>query len=98
LKYGKEKNVIAVKVDNSQQPNSRWYSGSGIYRHVWLVTTNNVFVDHWGTCITTPEVNEQSAKVNIQTSIRNASSNDQQVTLKISILDKADKQIAVVES
>jgi beta-galactosidase len=50
------KNVIAVKVDNSVQPNSRWYSGSGIYRNVWLVTTNKIAIDHWGTYVTTPEV------------------------------------------
>ena len=55
LKFGSQ-NTIAVKVDNSQQPNSRWYSGSGIYRNVWLVTANAVYVDHWGTNITTPSV------------------------------------------
>jgi len=65
LNFGSQKNVIAVKVDNSQQPNSRWYSGSGIYRNVWLTTTNPVRVDHWGTYITTPEVTEQSAKIKI---------------------------------
>ena len=65
-----EKNVIAVKVDNSQQPNSRWYSGSGIYRNVWLTTTDHVGVDHWGTYITTPEVSEQSAKVVVKTTLR----------------------------
>ncbi|MBP7887354.1 MAG: beta galactosidase jelly roll domain-containing protein, partial [Candidatus Marinimicrobia bacterium] len=54
LNYGDENNIIAVKVDNSQQPNSRWYSGSGIYRNVWLVVTDKVFVDHWGTFVTTP--------------------------------------------
>lgn len=42
-------NVVAVKVDNSDQPNSRWYSGCGIYRHVWLVKTSPVHVAHWGT-------------------------------------------------
>ena len=41
-------NVIAVKVDNSDQPNSRWYSGCGIYRHVWVTKTNAVHVKHWG--------------------------------------------------
>jgi len=98
LKYGEEKNTIAVKVDNSQQPNSRWYSGSGIYRNIWLVTTNNVFVDHWGIYITTPEVNEQSAKVRIQTTIRNVFPNDQKIILKISVLDKTDNHIADIES
>ncbi|MEP6911695.1 MAG: beta-galactosidase GalB [bacterium] len=64
------KNVIAVKVDNSQQPNSRWYSGSGIYRNVWLTTTDDVGVAHWGTYITTPEVSEKSAKVIVKTTLR----------------------------
>jgi len=40
IKYGNDKNIIAIRVDNSQQPNSRWYSGSGIYRNVWLIITN----------------------------------------------------------
>ncbi len=43
LKFGNEKNILVVKVDNSKQPNSRWYSGSGICRNVWLVTTNDVY-------------------------------------------------------
>ncbi len=64
------KNVIAVKVDNSQQPNSRWYSGSGIYRNVWLTTTGHLLVDHWGTFVTTPEVSAASAKVSIKTTVR----------------------------
>ncbi len=46
-------NVIAVRVDNSDQPNSRWYSGCGIYRHVWLTATERVHVDHWGVYVKT---------------------------------------------
>ena len=46
------KNVVAVRVDNSDQPNSRWYSGCGIYRHVWLTKTNAIHVKHWGTKVT----------------------------------------------
>ena len=42
------KNVVAVRVDNSDQPNSRWYSGCGIYRHVWLTQTHPIHVKHWG--------------------------------------------------
>ncbi len=63
LVFDHKNNVIAVKVDNSKQPNSRWYSGSGIYRNVWMVTTNNLHVDHWGTFVTTPRVNKDSASV-----------------------------------
>jgi beta-galactosidase len=72
LNYG-GKNVIAVKVDNSAQPNSRWYSGSGIYRNVWLVTTGRLAIDHWGTYVTTPDVNNESALIDINTTIKNTS-------------------------
>jgi beta-galactosidase len=68
LNYG-GKNVIAVKVDNSQQPNSRWYSGSGIYRNVWLVKTGTTHIEHWGTSITTPLVSTSSARVTVTSSL-----------------------------
>ena len=71
LKYGAEKNVISVKVDNAQQPNSRWYSGSGISRHVWLVTTSPVAVAHWGTYVTTPKVTSPMAAVEVKTTVLN---------------------------
>ena len=51
-------NVMAVRVDNSHQTNCRWYSGSGIYRHTWLLATNKVHIAHWGTFVTTPRVSE----------------------------------------
>ncbi len=98
LKYGNEQNVLAVKVDNSQQPNSRWYSGSGIYRSVRLVTTETIHVDHWGTYITTPEVSGQSAKVTIHTNVRNGAEQDQAVKVKTAVLDEEGKTVAEVES
>ncbi len=94
LKYGIEENIIAVKVDNSQQPNSRWYSGSGIYRNVRLVTTDKVSVDHWGTYITTPVVNKKDATVSVQTKIRNASAQDRPLTLETVINNMTGKKIA----
>ena len=68
LKFGDESNLIAVRVDNSAQPNSRWYSGSGIYRNVWLVTTGNVYVDHWGSFVTStlPDNGAASVKLSVQ--------------------------------
>lgn len=57
------RNVLAVRVDNSAQPNSRWYSGSGIYRHVRLILTEPVHVAHWGVAVTTPEVSSDRATV-----------------------------------
>ncbi|WP_158796457.1 beta-galactosidase GalB [Pedobacter sp. L105] len=87
------KNTIAVKVDNSFQRSCRWYSGSGIYRNVWLVTTNKIAVDHWGTYITTPEVNGQLAKVNLKIRLKNSGSASA-VTLKTFIYDVAGKAVA----
>ncbi|MEP7143427.1 MAG: beta-galactosidase GalB [Ferruginibacter sp.] len=94
LKYGAEKNVIAVKVDNSKQPNSRWYSGSGIYRNVWLVTTTKIYVDHWGTFITTPAITAQSATIHVNTNIRNTTGKKENISLTTIIYDAAGKEAA----
>jgi len=72
LNFGGQ-NTIAIKVDNSLQPNSRWYSGSGIYRNVWLNTTSKTSVAHWGTFVSTPQVTKDKASVSIQTTIKNTS-------------------------
>jgi beta-galactosidase len=93
LKFG-GKNIIAVKVDNSVQPNSRWYSGSGIYRNVWLVTTDKVAINHWGTYVTTPKVSAQSASVYLQTMVRNSSGKPVTIVLNSVILSPAGKPIA----
>src|SRR3989442_15737872 len=94
LRY-RARNVIAVRVDNSQQPNSRWYSGSGIYRHVRLVTTDPVHVDQWGTYITTPVVTRESAQVTIRTSIRNERRREQPAVLVTTVYDSGGKVVAV---
>src|SRR5579862_805 len=87
-------NTIAVKVDNSVQPNSRWYSGSGIYRNVWLVTTGKVAIDHWGTFVTTPEVTEKSATVHIKTVIKNYTGKPVQVAINSHVVSASDKSVA----
>lgn len=94
LNFGAKRNVIAVKVDNSQQPNSRWYSGSGIYRNVWLVKTGEVYVDNWGTFVTTPVVTAQSAKVDIKTTIRNTQIKNSLVTLVTTVYDAFLKEVS----
>jgi beta-galactosidase len=95
LVYGKP-NVIAVKVDNSQQPNSRWYSGSGIYRNVWLTTLEPVHVEHWGTFVTTPEVSEQSATVLVKTKVINGSNSAAPADLTTIVYDGRGKEVARV--
>ncbi|MGE5795348.1 MAG: glycoside hydrolase family 2 TIM barrel-domain containing protein, partial [Ignavibacteria bacterium] len=98
LKYGNEKNLIAVKVDNSKQPNSRWYSGSGIYRNVWLTTIQKIYVGHWGTFITTPEISKDSASASIKIKIKNAFQQNQKINIRTSILDKNKNKVAQIES
>lgn len=90
LRFG-EQNVVAVRVDNSQQKNCRWYSGSGIYRHVWLTVTDKVHVDHWGVAVTTPEVSEQKATVQVKTVLKNETPSGRRVTLITTLFD-AQKQ------
>ncbi len=71
LKFDSEENIIAVRVDHSKFADSRWYTGSGIYRHVRLRITNKLRINHWGTYVTTPEINEDSAVIRIETTIKN---------------------------
>ncbi len=97
LKFDKE-NVLAVKVDNSVQPNSRWYSGSGIYRNVWLVKTGKVFVDNWGTFISTPLVNNEKAEVLIKTKIKNQSGVKGDLKFKTTIIDPSGKSLVHAET
>ncbi|MEJ2618051.1 MAG: beta galactosidase jelly roll domain-containing protein, partial [Ignavibacteriaceae bacterium] len=93
LNFGNKENVLAVKVDNSKQPNSRWYSGSGIYRNVWLVTTNKVYVDHWGTYITTPLADGDAASVIVKTEVANHSDSDLTFDLTTVIIDSNGEEI-----
>jgi beta-galactosidase len=94
LIYGGGPNTIAVKVDNSQQPNSRWYSGSGIYRNVWLTTLDPVHVEQWGTYVTTPEVTAQSATVVIKMKVSNGSNAGAPVNLTTIIQDASGRVVA----
>ena len=87
-------NVIAVRVDNSQQPNSRWYSGSGIYRHVWLTTTSPIHVNQWGTFVTTSKVLEKEAAVLAETSITNDTREAIKIKLVSSVIDNSGKEVA----
>ncbi len=83
--YLKEKNnVVAVRVDNSAQPNCRWYSGSGIYRHVWLESFDDVHIAEHGVYITTPTILKDQAEVKVAVELKNEDSTERTVTLSTS--------------
>lgn len=88
-------NVIAVRVRNNGR-NSRWYSGSGIYRNVHLTVVDPVHVPTWGIRITTPRISPESAAVNVDVEIRNDSEKPVRATLGIVISDKNGKQAGSV--
>jgi beta-galactosidase len=83
-----QKNVVAVQV-KSEGKNYRWYSGSGIYRHTLLTLADPVHIGMWGVYITTPEVSEKNAKVEIVTNVTNLSEKEADLTLKITLKDQS---------
>ena len=91
-------NVLAVRVDNSAQPNSRWYSGSGIYRHVRILVTDPIHIAHWGTFVTTPEVSDTRATVSVKTSAVNETPHTAAVTLDTILYDSAGHEAGHEES
>ncbi|PYP20305.1 MAG: hypothetical protein DMD54_01040 [Gemmatimonadetes bacterium] len=91
-------NVIAVRVDNSAQPNSRWYSGSGIYRHVWLSLADSMHVGHWGVSITTPTADSANASVVIRTRLENHHGAQRRGVLRSLILDPGGREVARKDS
>lgn len=92
------KNVLAVRVDDSEQPSSRWYSGSGIYRHVRVVVTEPLHVAPWGVFVSTPDVTESSATVLVRTLLQNDSADAGNVTVRTTLLSSAGKPVAKAES
>ena len=90
LKRGE--NIIAVRVDNSDQPNSRWYSGCGIYRHVWLTQTEHTHVAHWGTYVTSSlSKNNKTATFNVMVEVANKTKDTQITNI---LLDVGGKEVA----
>lgn len=87
LNYGGE-NVLAVRVDNSDQPNSRWYSGCGIYRHVWLNKTSDIHVAHWGTYVVA-----EGSKVSVAVQVDNKSGKAQRIVVRNRVVDANGKTV-----
>jgi len=79
----KKINEVVVKVDNSEQPNCRWYSGSGIYRHVWLETKPALHIAENGVFVTTPEVSAAKAKMQVEVTVQNESQANRNATVVV---------------
>lgn len=92
------KNVIAVRVDNSEQPNSRWYSGCGIYRNVWLTKVKSIFVDNFGTFVYTPLVNSAKSDINIQTTIQSKREFNCDIDVVQTLFDAKGKELGRVKN
>ena len=83
LNKDKRENEVVVKVDNSEQPNCRWYSGSGIYRHVWLQTMPLLHIAENGVFVTTHEVADGKATVMVEVAVENASDQQRNATVVV---------------
>ncbi len=81
LNFGATENVLAVRVDHSRSADSRWYTGSGIYRNVRLCVTDPLHLAHWGTYVTTPKAEADAAIVRVESTVENSSSRNQAYTL-----------------
>lgn len=92
------KNVVSVRVDHSKSADTRWYSGSGIYRHVWMIVAHPVHIARWGTFVTTPKVSGSEAGVVVETEIRATAGASLQVVLVSSVLNRGGSEVARKET
>lgn len=92
IKYGAE-NELSINVNNDAMPNSRWYSGSGIYRHVWLEVREPVHIASWGVYATTPVVSSQHSVVQVETTLENKSFQKEVVMLCSRLIDKSGAEV-----
>lgn len=89
-----ESNVVAVKVDATRQPADRWFSGAGIYRHVWLHVIDSLHIPVWGTNVTTPEISRENARINLGIELKNDYKSDQSFELITKILNENGTVVA----
>ena len=91
-------NIIAVRVDHSRYADSRFYTGSGIYRNVRLVITEPLHIAHWGTSVTTPEIKKESALIRVETRIENTVANGEHFSLRSDIVGPDGTIVATATS
>ncbi len=95
LKFG-GKNILAVRVDHSKSADSRWYTGSGIYRDVYLIEKNPVHLDLWGVYYTTKALSDKKSAVHVQTTVKNTTDHPAALTIVQELLDKERKSKAKI--
>ncbi len=89
-------NVIAVYVDTRQQ-GTRWYPGAGIYRKVTMTVCEQVHVAHWGTFVTTPEIRDSSAKVQVHSNIDNHFDTESKIDVEVMLFEPDGRKIATIK-
>lgn len=90
-------NVLTVKLDNSEQPGSRWYTGTGIYRHVSLIETNKIYIPVWGNYIISNHCNDQKAQVKVETKVNNDFDKTETVLVRNTVISSEGKVVAEAE-
>ncbi|WP_419034054.1 sugar-binding domain-containing protein, partial [Dysgonomonas gadei] len=93
IKYG-EDNVIAVRADHSQSADSRWYTGSGIYRNVWMVYANPLHIAQWGVFAYPKSVTKKQAVVSVSVEMDNSTVKDANLTITNQLLSADGKVVA----
>jgi beta-galactosidase len=97
LRFGAE-NIVAVRVDNSRQTNCRWYSGSGIYRHTWLMKTAPLRIAYWGVFASSPQVAADRATVHVETTVANGLDHASSCVIGTALLDAQGNTVVTQES
>ncbi|MFT3870731.1 MAG: glycoside hydrolase family 2 TIM barrel-domain containing protein [Nibricoccus sp.] len=95
LKHGRD-NFLALRVDNSKQPNTRYYTGSGLYRHVWLNVTGVIHQAPWSVFVSTTELTAERATIAIRANIKNFSDAPASVALQTQVFGPDDRPVEIV--
>jgi beta-galactosidase len=99
LRFGNgSRNVLAVRVDNANQPASRWYAGAGIYRHVYLTVTDPVHFEAQSTVVTTPTITATQATVRLRSVVLNQNQSSNKITVQYTLLNPAGRVVSKVET
>lgn len=98
LNHETDEQILAVRVDHSRHVDSRWYTGSGIYRDVQLITKSRLHIPIWGTRLLTPEVSTDNAQITLEVTVKNDFSDTKAGILKTVILNPVGEEVAQVET